>query len=95
MAHFLRVVMVSMSAWTVFKMAPSSLDKQTAPESSCNLPHHWLMSSLAMDLFALCDSYVELKVAPMDTIWLLSSVNIAFAHHLVAPHHPPQLEECL
>ena len=30
-------------------------------------PHNWLMS-LAMDLAALC--YVEVKMTPMDAIWL-------------------------
>ena len=35
-------------------MSPSSLDKQAA---SYNSPNDWLMS-LAMDLVALCDSYV-------------------------------------
>ena len=48
-------------------MAPSPLDKQTA---RCNSSHDWLMS-LAMDLAALCDSYVEVKMAPMDAIWLV------------------------
>ena len=46
-------------------MAPYPLDKQTA---SCNAPHDWLMS-LAMDLAALCDRYVEVKMAQMDAIW--------------------------
>ena len=43
------------------------LDKQTA---GCNSPHNWLMS-LAMDSAVLCDSYVVVKMAPMDAIWLV------------------------
>ena len=35
-------------------MAAYPLDKQTA---SCNSPHDWVMS-LAMDLAALCDTYI-------------------------------------
>ena len=46
-------------------MVPSSLDKQTAGYYS---PDEWLMS-LAMDLAALCE-YVEMKMEPMDAIWL-------------------------
>ena len=46
-------------------MAPYPLDKQTA---SCNSPYNWLMS-LAMGL-ALYDSYIELKIAPMDAVYL-------------------------
>ena len=34
-------------------------------------PHDWLMS-FAMDLAALCDSYVVVKMAPMNAIWLFS-----------------------
>ena len=45
-------------------MAASPLDKQT---SSCNSPHDWL-TNLAMDLAVLCDGYVELNIASMDTI---------------------------
>ena len=41
------------------------LGKQT---SGCNL-HNWLMS-WAMDLSALYDTYMEVKMAPMDAIWL-------------------------
>ena len=37
------------------QMAPSPLDKQTA---SCNSQHDWLMS-LAMDLAALCDMWIN------------------------------------
>ena len=50
-------------------MAPSPcLDKQTA---GCNSLHNWLLN-LAMDLAALCDTYVEVKMAPTDAIWLFS-----------------------
>ena len=34
-----------------------------------NSPHDWLMS-LAIDLATLCDTYVEVKIALMDVIWL-------------------------
>ena len=47
-------------------MATYPLDKQTA---GCDLPHDWMMS-LAMDLAAFCDTYVVVKMAPMDAIWL-------------------------
>ena len=47
-------------------MAACPLGKQTA---GCNLPHNWLMS-LIMDLTALCE-YVEVKMAPMNAIWLV------------------------
>ena len=50
-------------------MAPSPLDKQTAGYDSI---HNWLMMSLALDLAALCDMYIELKMAPMDANWLFS-----------------------
>ena len=49
------------------QMAAYHLDKQT---TSCNSPHDWLMS-FPMDLAALCDMYVVVKMAPMDAIWLL------------------------
>ena len=49
-------------------MATPPHDKQTA---GCNSPHDWLMS-LAMDLGALCDVYVVVKMAPMDDIWLFT-----------------------
>ena len=39
-------------------MAPSPLDKQTA---GCDLLYNWLMS-FAMDLAALCDTYMEVKM---------------------------------
>ena len=45
-------------------MAVYHLDKQTA---GCNSPHYWLIS-LAMDLAALGDDYVVVKMAPMDAI---------------------------
>ena len=48
------------------KMAAYPLDKQTA---GCNSPHDWLMSS-AMDFNCLV-WYVEVKIAPMDAIWLV------------------------
>ena len=50
------------------QMATSPLDKQTA---SCNSPNDWLMS-LAMELAALCDMYVEVQMTTMDVVWLLS-----------------------
>ena len=49
-------------------MAPSPLDKQTASYKS---PHDWLVR-LAMDLAVLCITYVELKIAQTDAIWLFS-----------------------
>ena len=49
-------------------MAPSPLDKQTA---GFNSPHDKLMS-LAVDLASLCDIYVEVKMEPMDAIWLFT-----------------------
>ena len=49
------------------QMATYSFDKQT---TGCNSPHDWLLS-LAMDLAALCDTYAEMKIAPMDAIWLV------------------------
>ena len=49
------------------QMAAYPLDKQTA---GCNSPHDWLMT-LAMDLTALCDTYVEVKMTPVDAIWLV------------------------
>ena len=45
---------------------PSSLGKQPA---SCESPHDWLMS-LAMDLAALCDMCMEVKMAAMEVISL-------------------------
>ena len=45
-------------------MAQPPLDKQTA---GCDSPHDWLMS-LAMDLAALSDTYVEVKMAQMDDV---------------------------
>ena len=54
-----------MSVWVTFKWL-YPLDKQT---DDCISPHDTLMS-LAMDLAALCDMYVEVKMAPMDAIWL-------------------------
>ena len=45
-----------------------------------------------MDLAALRDSYVGVAENGTNGHHLaVSSVNIAFAHHLVAPHHPPCL----
>ena len=41
-----------------------------------------------MYLTALCDNYVDVEMAPMDTIWLFFSVNAAFANHFVALNHP-------
>ena len=49
------------------QIAVYHLDKQTA---GCNSPHYWLIS-LAMDLAALCDDYVVVKMAPMYAIWLV------------------------
>ena len=46
-------------------MTPSPLEKQTASQS----PHGWLMRSV-MDIAILCD--VELKLMPIDVIWLFS-----------------------
>ena len=42
-----------------------------------------------MDLATLCDSYVELKMAPVDTQNLaVFSVDVAFSCHFVSPYHP-------
>ena len=49
-------------------MAPSQLDNQTAGYKS---PHDWLVG-LGMELAILCVTYVELKIAPTDAIWLFS-----------------------
>ena len=49
------------------QMAVYPLGNQTA---SCNSPHDWLMC-LAMALATLCDTYVEVKMAPMNAIWLI------------------------
>ena len=49
------------------QMATYPLDKQTA---GCNSPPDWLVG-FAMDLAALCDTYVVVKMAPMDAIWLV------------------------
>ena len=64
-------------------MVPSPLDKQTA---GCNLPHDWLMS-LAMDLAALC--ICEGENGTNGCHLAAYSVDIAFSHHFIAPHHPP------
>ena len=48
------------------QLALSSLDKQTA---ECDSPHNWLMS-VAMDLAALCNMWIDAKRTPMDAIWL-------------------------
>ena len=50
------------------QMAAYPLDKQAA---GCNSPHDWLMS-LAMDLQCNCFVwYMEVKMTPMDAIWLV------------------------
>ena len=61
-------------------MVPSSLDKQTA---GCNTPHDWLMS-LAMDLAPLCHKYAEIKMAPMDVILAVFTVDFSFACHYLS-----------
>ena len=66
-------------------MAPSPLDKQTA---SCNSPHDWLMS-LAMDLAALCDIRMEVKMVPMDAIWVPLEKTQPFPATQWLPAHPP------
>ena len=39
--------------------------------------------------------YVEVKMTPMDAIWLaLVKMYVAFAHHFVATHPPPTLPPC-
>ena len=48
------------------QMAAYPFDKQTA---GCNSPHGWLVC-LAMDLAALCDMW-QVKIIPMDVIWLV------------------------
>ena len=52
-------------------MIPYPLDKQMCTVDS-NSSHDWLMN-LAMDLAALCNiKNVELKMAPVNAIWLFS-----------------------
>ena len=60
-------------------MASSPLDEQTA---GCKSPHNELMS-LAMELASSCDIYVEVKMVPIDAIWLFSVLmkDIIFASH--------------
>ena len=59
-------------------MTPSPLDMQPA---GYKLPHDWLVS-LDTNVAVLC--YVQLKIAPIDAIWLFS----LYAEDSVAPHHP-------
>ena len=49
-------------------MAPSLLNKQIA---GCNSLYDWMMS-LAINLAALYDTYVEVIMVPMGIIWLFS-----------------------
>ena len=49
-------------------LATSLLEKLS---TGCNLPHSWIMS-LTMHIVALCDMYMEVKMVPMDAIWLFS-----------------------
>ena len=66
-------------------MAPSLLDEQTA---SCNSQHNWLMS-MAMDSATLCDSYIfRGKNGTSEFHLAVFSVDVAFAHHFVAPSSP-------
>ena len=41
---------------------------------------------MAMDLHLLFDTYVELKMTPVDEAF---SFDRGFSYHFVAPHHPP------
>ena len=63
-------------------MAPSLFDKQIA---GCNLPHNWLMS-FTMELTDLCDTYVEVKMAQAEAIWLFSALTYPL-QPLHGPHH--------
>ena len=48
-----------------------------------------------MDLTALCDTYVEVKMTSMDAIYIGGfDEDIAFACHFVATHPPPTLLPC-
>ena len=50
-----------------------------------------------MDLVALCDTYMELKLAPIDAIWLFSVLMEFLPATLwLDPFHPPtSLQKCL
>ena len=65
-------------------MAPSSVDKQTA---GYNTTHNWLMNS-AICLPALCDMYVEVKMAPIDVIWLFLVLMLPLPSTLWLPANP-------
>ena len=64
-------------------MGPSPLDKQTA---SCESPHDSLVS-LTLDLVALCNTYVELKIVSIHHLAVFS-VGIGFTSHFLAHRHP-------
>ena len=50
------------------------LQMATSPKSRWPAVIHWLMS-LVMDLAALCDTYMEVQMAPMDAIRLFSALT--------------------
>ena len=46
-----------------------------------------------MDLTALCDTYVKVKMTPMDAIFFgWFGEDVAFACHFVATHQSPTLK---
>ena len=59
--------------------------------------HDWLVRLAMhgwMDLIALCDSYMKLKTAPIDAIWLaIFNRELLPMHHFWLPAHlhPPLL----
>ena len=48
-----------------------------------------------MDLATYCDTYVDVKMAPMDAIWyVVFNLEIDLVHHFMAPTSQPYRSTC-
>ena len=77
---FLKVVMVSMSTWVVFKWPHLPWTSRQPLKAGCNSPYHWLISSLAMDLATSCDT-----VAMWSWKWYQCMRFSCFSINIVLP----------